>query len=295
MDITNMKDFEKDEINLIQLFSILWSRKISILLITFVFLISSVLYSYRLPNIYISQTLLAPASSNGSLQKSLGGFSTLAGIAGINMPSESGNKTTEAIERIKTYNFFVNEFLPNINFNDLVAVKKWNKISNTIIYDENILLLKHTNQDAYAIYQQILGISENKKTNFVLLSLEHKSPYIARDWLSIIITNINNNMRELDKALANDSIIFLNERIAKTNIAEMKTAISQLIESQMQSLMLAEVTQDYVFKPIDPPIAPEYKSRPSRSLIAVLGVFFGLMTGILISLSRYYLPKKLDT
>ena len=287
-----MQDFEENEINLKQIFSIVWSRKISIFLITFVVLLSSVLYSFHLPNIYISQTLLAPASSNGSLQKSLGGLSSLAGIAGISMPSENGNKTIEAIERLKSYNFFINEFLPNINFNDLVAVKKWSKTNNTIIYDENILLSKPTNQDAYEVYKQILGISENKKTNFILLTVEHKSPYIAKDWLDVIILNINNNMRELDKALANDSIVFLNEKITKTNIAEMKTAISGLIEGQMQSLMLAEVAQYYVFKPIDPPIVPEYKSKPSRSLIAMLGIIFGLMVGVFISLLRYYLPKN---
>ena len=292
MDIKNKQDFQDDVLNLKEIFSILWSGKFSILLITFVILLSFILYSFRLPNIYISQTLLSPAHSNGSFQRSLGGLSSLAGIAGISMPSETGNKTTEAIERLKSYNFFINEFLPYINFNDLVAVKKWNKTNNTIIYDENILLSKPTNQDAYEVYKQILGISENKKTNFILLTIEHKSPYIAKDWLDIIIVNINNNMRELDKALANDSIVFLNEKITKTNIAEMKTAISGLIESQMQSLMLAEVAKYYVFKPIDPPIVPEYKSKPSRSLIAMLGIIFGLMVGIFISLLRYYLPKN---
>jgi LPS O-antigen subunit length determinant protein (WzzB/FepE family) len=291
MENNKVQNSEDNDIYLNEIFSTVWKSKTSIFIITFVLSISSFLYSLLLPNIYTSQTLLAPASSESSFQNSLSGLSSLAGIAGISMPSESGNKTTEAIERLKSYNFFVNNFLPYINFNDLVAVKKWDKLSNTIIYDEEILLLKPSDQEAYAIYQQILGISENKKTSFVSLTLEHKSPYIARDWLNIIIKNVNNNMRELDKSLANDSIIFLNEKISKTNIAEMKVAISQIIEGQMQALMLAEVTQDYVFKPIDPPIAPEYKSKPSRSLIVVLGAIFGIIFGILMSLFRHYFKK----
>ena len=37
--------------------------------------------------------------------------------------------------------------------------------------------------------------------------------------------------------------------------------------------MLAEVRQEYVFKTIDPALAPEEKSKPNRALI----VFWGLL------------------
>ena len=51
--------------------------------------------------------------------------------------------------------------------------------------------------------------------------------------------------------------------------------MSSLIQDQVQVLMLAEASDDYVFKPIVSPIAPEKKSKPSRALICILGTIIG--------------------
>ena len=48
---------------------------------------------------------------------------------------------------------------------------------------------------------------------------------------------------------------------------------AQLIEEQTKTIMLANVSKDYVFDVIDPPVAPELKSKPSRAVICVLGTF----------------------
>ena len=50
--------------------------------------------------------------------------------------------------------------------------------------------------------------------------------------------------------------------------------------------MLAEVRQEYVFKTIDPAVAPEEKSKPSRALICLIGAFFGAIFGVIIVLIR---------
>ena len=49
----------------------------------------------------------------------------------------------------------------------------------------------------------------------------------------------------------------------------------------MQTLMLANSRAEYLFKTIDPAIAPERKSRPWRTLICVLGTLLGGMLGAL--------------
>ena len=52
--------------------------------------------------------------------------------------------------------------------------------------------------------------------------------------------------------------------------------------------MLAEVRPEYVFKTIDPAVAPEVKSKPNRALICVLGVLLGGMLGVVIVLIQHY-------
>ena len=52
--------------------------------------------------------------------------------------------------------------------------------------------------------------------------------------------------------------------------------------------MLAEVRQEYVFKTIDPAVAPEEKSGPRRALICILTTLLAGMLAAIIVLLRHY-------
>jgi LPS O-antigen subunit length determinant protein (WzzB/FepE family) len=285
-----------DEIDFKALFFALWSRKLLITSITSLAAIISVLYALSLPNLYISSAMLAPSESkDSSMSSNLGGLSSMAGLAGINL-SSSGSQSDEAIARIKSYDFFVEQFLPNINLDDLVKAKNWDKSSNKVIYDisDSKSIRKVSNQEAFEVYRSILSLSVDTKTSFTIITIEHVSPYIAQQWLKIIIKSINDHMRELDKDLAKNSIEFLKTSYQETNLTEIKKVISKLIQNQIQTLTLAEVNKDYIFKQIVSPIAPEKKSSPSRSMICILGTFSGFMISILFCLSMHFIRLAKD-
>ena len=225
----------------------------------------------------------------------------------MSLPGDSGDKTEEAMARIRSYDFFVNEFLPYIKLENLMATKKWDIKTDTLIYNDKLFDEKNSkwvrdvkfprkpkpsNQEAYKIYGEILGLSQDPKTSFVSISIEHKSPFIAKEWLDLIIKNINEHMRQLDKIIAANSVDYLNTTAQNTNISQIKTVISKLLEDQMQDLMLAEATADYVFTPIASPIAPERKSKPVRAVICILITMLGFMISIMISLALHFYPIK---
>ena len=291
MNNKNIKYFD-EELDIPKLFSVLWAKKYIIICITILAATASIFYALSLPNIYISKSLLVPAGSEKSLSSRLGGYSSLAGLAGISLPANSVNKSTEAIERIKSYDFFIEQFLPNIEYKDLVAAEKWNEITNTVDHSDLSKLEEPTYQEAYEIYQKILFITEDKKTSFISMKVEHISPFIAQKWLILIINNINSHMRDLDIAVARNSLNFLNNTIQTVNLSETRIAISNLIEGQIKILVLAESNEDYVFKPISFPIAPEKKSGPTRSLICIYGTVLGFLLSIIISLISHYLNVR---
>jgi len=292
----------EEQTNLKDLLESVLQRKLFIIIITSLFALSSVSFALWLPNIYISKSTLAPSSSDDSLSSKLGGVSALAGMAGIALPSEGQNKSVEAVERIESYDFFVNEFLPFIKLEDLIAAKNWDPASNKIIYDKKLFNDKEnkwvrkeefprtsipSNQEAHEFYREILQVSEDKKTSFISISIEHVSPHIAQRWVELIIFKINSHMKELDKELAQNSINFLEESYKKTNLSEIKDVISSLLANQLQTLMLAESSEDYVFKPISSPLAPEEKSKPNRLLICIFGTLFGFMLAVFFAVSSY--------
>tara|TARA_Y100000739_G_C20568946_1_gene446761 strand:+ start:55 stop:999 length:945 start_codon:yes stop_codon:yes gene_type:complete len=299
-----------DEIDLKELFGVLWGKKFMIISITSLFALMSVLYALWLPNFYHSSAVLLPSSSNDSLSSKLSSFSGLAGLAGVDLPAGEASKSQEAVKRIKSLEFFSNFFLPEVKMEDIIAVDRWLPQNNVLIYDSKLFDKKNnkwvrevsypyktipSNQEAFLEYKEkILTISEDQLTSFVTITIRHQSPFIAKEWLDIIIRNINSSMRLEDEIIAKNSIKYLNDYYKTTNIQSLRESISSLQESQMQTLMIASSTDDYIFKTIDSPAVPELKSGPRRSIISIIGTLLGAIISILIALVRHYLvyPSK---
>ena len=86
-----------DEIDLKELFSVLWKAKILIIVTTSFFALSSVLYALSLTNFYKSEVILNVAGESNAL-RSLSGMGSLASMAGITLPSSGEDKSAIAIK-----------------------------------------------------------------------------------------------------------------------------------------------------------------------------------------------------
>ena len=296
-----------EEIDLRELFHVLWDKIFYIGAITSIFSLISIIVALMLPNIFQSQAMIMPAEEDNSMQGMLGQYSGMASLAGISLPSESSSKAQEAIARIKSFEFFSNDFLPYIKLENLMAVKKWNQASNTLIYDESNFmpetsqwvrkvtppkLIIPSSQEAYKRYKKIMNIQEDKKTSFITLSVEHESPFVAQQWVEIIMDQIDHVMRDQDRQTAKKSIEYLNSLAPTVNYEEIKQSLSSLKQDQMKRLMMVEVNDNYIFKVLDAPIAPEVKAKPSRSLIVILSTILGVMLSVLGVLVFHYTRKS---
>lgn len=281
------KNFERDELDFQELFKILWEGKIIISSVAFIFALVSIFYSLSLPNIYLSKALLNPVESSAGVNKSLGGYSSIANLAGINLStSNNDSNAAKALKKISTLSFFTENIMPNIFLPDLVAAEDWDLTSNKIIYDKAIYNDKNQSwvnnpqnkepslsaQKAYEIFlDNNLVFSSDLESGFIMIGIKHQSPYIAKEWTEIIIDELNEFYRKKDKREAKTSIDFLNMQIAQTNFTEIKQVIAELIQSKTQQLALIEVGKFYVFEYLDPPAVMERKSEPGRAIIVILG------------------------
>jgi len=284
------------DVNLDDLIIRIWQNKISITFFVLLASLIGILISLLLPNYYKSQISLIPSDNKATSSSIIGQYGMLAGLAGLSMPSQPSDKTIEALERVKSFDFFQNLFLPNISYKNLVAVDSWESEKNIIHYKKNLYDTKKniwvknvkvpTNQEAYEIYKKMLSVSTDAKSSVTLISIEHKSPHVAKYWVETIVKLLNDSMRNEMHQRTLKSINFLNEQISKTSVNEIRETITSLQQEQMKSLMLIEVNKDYIFRIIDSAIVPEKKSRPNRSVIIVLSAFIGFFTSILIVFLR---------
>ena len=290
------KLFENDEINLYELFKTFWDSKWLISSITIASCIFIVLYSLSIPNIYRSSALVMPAQSQGSsMSGSLSGLGGLASMAGISIPSGNSNNKEEAIAVLTSHQFLEDFIINNDILLPLMASKGWDAKKNELILNSKIYDIKNkkwagkTNtppsiQEAVRSFRQIYIVSENKKNGFVTISIDFYSPYVSKEWIDLIIENINETMRVQAVSMATSSLNYLNEQISKTNISEIKIVLSELAKSETQKIMLSKSSPEYVFKTIDKAFAPEIKISPRRSVICIIGALVGFSLSLLISI-----------
>ena len=294
-----------DEIDLKELFLVLWSGKWLISAITGVAAAVSVVIALMLPNIYTANALLAPAEqSGGGMSALMQQYGGLASLAGVSLPGgEDGSRAQLGIQLMKS-RAFVGDFVERRDIlPELMAVKAWDAGSGQIVFDpesydaaskawirevEPPKLPAPSAQEAHKAFSEILGVSQDKQTGYVTVSIEHQSPVVAAQWVNWLVEDVNAAVKAQDVAEAEKSIEYLREQVTNTSLADLQAVFFDLIQSQTETVMLAEVRQEYVFKTIDPAVAPEEKSKPSRALICVLGTLLGGMLGVVIVLIRHY-------
>jgi LPS O-antigen subunit length determinant protein (WzzB/FepE family) len=106
--------------------------------------------------------------------------------------------------------------------------------------------------------------------------------------VALVVKGVNEAVRARDVAEAERSIAFLNEQRNRTSLVSLTEVFAALIEQQTKTVMLANASEEYVFRIIDPPVVPELKSEPRRALIAILGTVLGGLLAILFVLGRYF-------
>ena len=301
-----LRSFEEydDEIDLKELFLVLWNDKKVIVQITVVAAAISVVFALSQPNIYESKALLAPKTEGGSggLSAMAAQYGGLASLAGISLPGGGDNKSLVAQEKMKSLDFFTKQIYEQV-LPSLMALDSWDSSTGAVVFDDDIYdaktktwvreadpprKSKPSAQEAFEEFDKIFSVSEDQASGFVSLSMKHESPVIAEAWLSLVIYRINEDIREKEILEAEQSVLFLEGQREQTSLVSLDEVFASLIEEQTKTIMLANASKDYVFEVIEPPVVPELKSEPKRALICVLGTLLGGMLAVLFVLVRHY-------
>ena len=289
----NKKSIIQDKEDFIELLLYFWKRKLIIIILSTVGFLSSFIYSIQLESIYTAEAVLIPNSQSNNMTdiaSRLSGFGAFSAFGGNISRS---NKSSIAVPIMESRSFFssnfYDEYLPHI-----YAVKSWDKEENILIYDENLydketdkwLIKKPTVQQSHGYFLDLYTL-ESKDDGTLSFKVNHFSPYIAKLLLEKILENLNRNIGQSDITKTKMAIDFLLERRSETNLVGMREVIAKMIEEQTKVLMLANISNDYVFSIIDPAVISESPSGPNRKIINL----FGLILGFFISISYLMISR----
>lgn len=298
-----------DEIDLRELFSVIWQDKWVVIVITTLFAVASVFYAINQPDVYKSEALLTPAEApqQGGLEAFAGQLGGLASLAGANLGGGSTNNTQLAIEVLKSRQF-TTAFIQKHNvLPDLMAVESWQQADNSIKYNSELYSKtdnkwlreakapyqsKPSMQEAFKVFSKVVTADIDKESGMITISVEHLSPVIAQQWVNWLIQDINAEMKARDVEEANRSIEFLTLQLQETKVADIRTVLYKLVEEQAKTIMFANVRDEYAFKTIDPAVAPEQKFKPRRAIICIAGTFLGGILSFFFLVLRFFFKRS---
>ena len=291
-------------VDLRAVFRVLWEGKWLIGGLTFAGAVVAVIIALMLPNIYRAEALLAPNQNQGAggLSALAAQYGGLASLAGIDLASESSDKTALGLEILQSRKF-ISEFIDRHDILvPLMATKGWNAETGELRIDSDIYDVSAkkwmrevkpprksvpSSQESYRVFREaVLSVTQDKKTGFVTIAVEHYSPAVAKQWVDWLVEDINATIVRQDVDEAEQAIKYLEEQIAATSLAELQNVFFKLIEEQTKTVMLAKVSSEYMFRTLDPAVAPELKVKPKRKLIVILGLILGGTIGLLIVMLR---------
>ena len=296
------EEFQKyDDIDLIALFKVAWVAKGKIISLTCIAAILSIFYALSLPNIYKSEVLLTTVNDHSSGSASLGasGLGGLASLAGVSLGSSVTDDKTLGLATLNSRIFLTDYIDRRDILVPLMALKSWD--DGKIIIDDEAYDIKNkawrvekpSMQDAYSAFKGKFSSLIDPVSGLITLSIQSESPELAQQWLSWLVEDLNDSIREREVNEAMRAVTFLEDQLKSTLSEDMRAMFFRLIQQQTETIMLANVRPDYLFRTIDPAIIQENKFSPNRALICILGTLFGgFLSVFLVFLMHFFQSKK---
>ena len=278
---------DEDEIDLLELIRTLLEAWKTIVGITLVCIGLAVAYALYAPEVFKAETLLAPASEEKSgASSALSQFGGLAAMAGISIPSDSN---VEQVVATLNSRKFLRQYIDGKKLLPVLFEDIWDADNQSwmvpSVEDEP------TEQKAVDAFKEILSVDEDKKSGLITLSISWKDPEVAAEWANNLVKQLNEQLREQAIADSKKRVGYLEQELAKTTLQDMRAVLYNLLESEKQKAMLANVNEDFALEVIDPAVAPETREKPKRKLIVALGGVCGGFLGIFAVFFTQFLQK----
>lgn len=250
-----------------------------------------VLAAFVMTPVYRAATVLISASEerntmSSSLNSALGQLGGLASLAGITLGS-SDNATEEALAVLRSRQF-TERFISDLNLRPELFAEKWDaQRGEWKVRAER----QPTPARAFKRFAKLRTIKQDKKTGLVTLQIDWKDRLKAAQWSNELARRLNAEMRARAIENAEAALKFLERELESTTVVETRQAINRLIEAQVRQRMIANVTQEYAFRVVDPalPADDDDPIRPQKVLLAMLGPLVGLVLGVLLALSAAWI------
>lgn len=309
-----------DEFSLLDYWRIIWKRRSMITLIVVLAVLATIVTSLFMTDTYQAKVVIMPVTTRDSGGGNIG-LTVLAqqfgALPGISMPGSTS--ASEIVSLLKS-NILREKMIRQYNLMPVLFYDQWDttrqawRKENGIGFSLNpryftalmgkafhLTSSKKTRQDdpdipntwdALRMFNEIVRISQDVKQNTITISVDFPDPDAAARIAEYFLVTLTNYMSSEAKRVAATNRKYLEGQLGSTTDPFIKQKTYNMIAQQIEMGMMAEVKENFAFKVIDPPLAPDRQIKPKRIQMALLALFAGLFVGIFAAFIREYIKPN---
>jgi uncharacterized protein involved in exopolysaccharide biosynthesis len=137
-------------------------------------------------------------------------------------------------------------------------------------------------------------IYNNVKDKTITIVAEFDDPVTAANVAGYFLAGLNDHMSSEAKRVALTNRKYLEQQLDQTADPFIKQKIYNLIAQQIETSMMAEVKENFAFRVIDPPKAPDRKIEPKIFQMMLISLLASLLIGIAIAFYLAFWEKMKD-
>jgi len=307
------KPVSEDEISLIDLFAVLWRRKIMIISITLIAAVGVVIFSVisillppeisPLPNKYTPSALMLidNKASGGGISSMMGSMGGLASLAGVNLPV-SASFSELAVFLIGT-NSMLDSITDNFGLIERYKIEKYPRAESRkklkkllkAAFDEKsgVLSISFTDKDPVFARDVVNYCTDFLSRRFDELGIDKNK--IEKDNLEVNINNtfediiqLEEETRKLEQSVASASYyggipaITMDINRISMELGAKRQVYTQL-KVQYELLKVSMASENPIFQILETAEVPDMKSEPSRGLLCIIVVFAAAFLAIFLA------------
>ena len=269
---------EPKELNLFEIFQILNRQRVAIVLVTAIAIAAGSLIAFLSTPVYRAEAVIMPVAddSSSAIQRGLlsqfGGLGALAGLS-----PGGGDRQVESFALLRS-DSLAREFVVE------------NGLSSRFGNDLSL------NQVVHIFGENVLEVQEDLLAGTIVVAVDWHDREEAANWANSVVELANQRMRDKQISEAQRNLTYLYGELESTTIVGVRQEIFSLISAQINSIMLANVRQDFAFKFVDRAYVPDEGDyvHPKRLRLILASLVIGFTLGIAFALLRHSWRRAAD-
>jgi uncharacterized protein involved in exopolysaccharide biosynthesis len=265
--------YKDGDISLSNFFKIISSQMPLIIISSAIFGFLFFGYSFLQQDKFTSKIVITYSQQNTNISGMGSGLGGLGQLAGIDLGSNTSPAEEESYARLLS-RVNIQSFLANSE--ELRDYFTKNSQGGNI---ENF-------EPIFNLVNRSVSMSRSKLSGITNIYFSAFDRDISANFLNQLILHTNEFLRGEAKKLSTKKVEFLTIESSTNSYRNIQAIFGRMIEAEIKNKMVANTSEEYAFRVIDPAPIPLSKSSPRTLFNTMLGLLLGLIAGVVLALLR---------